>query len=200
MKFHGLVAAFFAAMICMSFSAHAVIISVVPNLSSVEQGNLVTVDITVSDLGDGIAPSVSIFDLDFSYDASVLGFSNAAFGNQLDLFGFGSLQLVDSSIAGTINLFELSFDFPSDLDTLQAPSFVLANLTFDALAVGTTNLSVTSNSFGDSLGDELLHNITNSSLEVTSPVPSPAPIWLVLTGVVGLVFARKKVAVVTPTL
>ncbi len=196
MKSHNVVAAFFVAILCLSFSAHAVIINVLPNVPSIEQGNPVTVDITVSDLGNGTAPSVGVFDLDFSYDAAILGFNSATFGNQLDLFGFGSLQLVDSSIAGTINLFELSFDFASDLDTLQAPSFVLASLMFDTLAVGTSNLSVASNSFGDSIGIELTPSIINASVDVTNnttvPISSPVSLWLIFLGISALSFMRRK--------
>ncbi len=196
MKLHNVVAVFFAAILCFSSSAHAIIISAVPNVASVEQGNSVIVDLTVSNLGNDTAPSVGIFDLDLSYDAAILDFNAVTFGNQLDLFGFGSLQLVDSSIAGTINLFELSFDFVSDLDTLQAPSFVLASLMFDTLTVGTTNLSVASNSFGDSLGIELAPSIINASLGVTNntvvPTSSPASIWLVFLGITALGFMRRK--------
>ncbi len=115
MKLYNLVTAFFAAMICASFSAHAAIISVVPNAASIEQGNPVSVDITVSDLGDRTAPSLGVFDLDLSFNDSILSFNSVSFGNQLNLLGFDSLQLDDSSGAGIVNLFELSFD----LDTLQ---------------------------------------------------------------------------------
>ncbi|MCB0273058.1 MAG: hypothetical protein KDD46_08590 [Bdellovibrionales bacterium] len=195
MKSYHFVAVFFAALLYLPVAAHAVIISVVPNVLSAEQGNPVNVDITVSDLGNGTAPSVGVFDIDFSYDASILGFNTATFGNQLDLFGFGSLQLVDSSVAGTINLFELSFDFSSDLDTLQSSSFVLASLAFDTLSAGSTNLNVALNALGDSVGNTLSPNIVNSQLIVTDmPLSSPATIWLFFLGMIALVSltARKQ--------
>ncbi len=197
MKLNNFVAVCFAVMVLTSFSAQAAIINVAPNVPTIDQGNAVTVDITVSGLGDGTAPSLGVFDLDLFFDNSILGFNSVTFGSQLDLFGFGSLQLDDSSIAGTVNLFELSFDLPGDLDTLQAPDFVLASLVFDTLAAGTTDLLVAVNSLGDSLGDPLSSSINNSSLEVTSvtvptPVPSPASSWLILLGVFSLFVTRKR--------
>lgn len=192
MKLYNLMAACFAALVFTSFSAQAVIINVEPNVPSIEQGNAVTVDITVSDLGDGTAPSLGVFDLDLSFDNSILGLNSVTFGNQLDLFGFGSLQFDDASVAGTVNLFELSFDLPGDLDTLQAPSFVLASLAFDTLAIGTTDLLVAVNALGDSLGDPLSFSVNNSSLEVTTSVPLPASSWLILLGVLSLFAARKR--------
>lgn len=192
MKSYNLMAAFLVAMVFTSFSVQAVIISVEPSISTIEQGNPVTVDITVLDLGDGTAPSLGVFDLDLSFDNSILGLNSVTFGNQLDLFGFGSLQFDDSSIPGTVNLFELSFDLPGDLDTLQAPSFVLASLAFDTLADGTTDLLVAVNAFGDSLGDPLSFSVNNSALEVTTSVPLPASSWLILLGVLSLFAARKR--------
>jgi hypothetical protein len=51
-------------------------------------------NIFISGLGDGTAPSLSTFDLDISFDPTILAFSTAVFGDpilgdQLDIWGLG---------------------------------------------------------------------------------------------------------------
>lgn len=159
-----------------------------PAMQTVDLGMPAEVDLVISDLENGSAPSVSTFDLDIFFDATILAFNNAVFGNQLDLFGLGSLSLATPG-SGTVNLFELSFDLPDDLDALQADSFTLATLTFHTLAAGASPLSLTVNVLGDALGDPLMADISQGSITVqrsTAVVPEPGTIVMLLTGCIGL--------------
>ena len=91
----------------------------------------------------------------------------------------------------------VSLDFPFDLDTLQAPEFILTSVVFDVnqvLGVGLFDLSINglSDSFGSSLDNP---NIIAAEVQV---VPVPAAIWLFGTGLIGLIgFAKRRVGVST---
>lgn len=167
----------------------AIFIGFDPVSQSVPVGDTAEVALVISGLGDGIAPSVGVFDLNIAFDQALLGFSSAVYGDQLDLFSLGSFQETTPG-SGSVNLFENSFDSPSDLDDLQADSFTLATLFFNTLAVGTSPLEITINALGDSMGDPLVADVSNGSI---SPVPEPATILLLASGMAGLgVFRRKK--------
>ena len=163
-------------------SAQAAVLSVEPPGQAVLPGATVQLALTVSGLGVGTAPSPGVFDLDLSYDAAVLQFDSVSFGDptlgdQLDLMGFGSMTAMDASVAGVLNLFELSLDSPGDLDFLQAEAFTLSVFTFTALAPGVSGLDLAIHSFGDSLGDPLRASVTGGNVTV---VPEPAASGLVL--------------------
>ena len=177
-------------------SANAAVITVQPTSNTVSVGNTLEVAIIVSDLGTASAPSIGVFDLNLTFDPAILSFVSSAFGNQLDLFSLGSDQLIDDSIAGVVNAFELSFDLATDLDTLQTPSFTLVTFTFQALTEGSTALIVAFNALGDSLGNPIqITGINNESINVAmignSEVPLPAAAWFMISGI-GIYVARSR--------
>jgi hypothetical protein len=187
----------------IALPVNAILISIEPSTQDIILGTqpTVDVDVTISGLGDGDTPSLSLYDLDISYDSAVLGFSSVVFGdpvlgNQLDLFGFGSVQdFVPGS--GVVNILEISEDFPLDLIDLQAPSFTLASLTFDILGAGVSPFAIDILDLGDELGELLLADVSDGSVTVSSdqaaPVPEPATILLMVSGLFGMgVFGRKK--------
>lgn len=183
-----------AFLLMQAIPAQAAVLSVVPSASTIAPGGAVAVDIVISDLGDGVAPSLGTFDLNLDFDPATLGFVSATFGNQLDILGLGSLQGVDDSVAGTVNVFELSFDSASDLNDLQAASFTLVTLTFTALAGGLSDLLITILSLGDADGAALDAGIVNASVTVndSAVIPLPGALPLLLSGLAALGFFSRR--------
>jgi hypothetical protein len=71
----------------------------------------------------------------------------------------------------------------------QAGSFVLASLTFDTLALGTSPLDISINALGDAWGNPLTADIQGGNVNV-APVPEPATIVLISIGLASLVGTR----------
>ena len=183
-------------------AASAITLEVVPSSSTVNKGGSVTADIKVSGLGDGAAPSLGAYDFDLTFNSSLFSFNSITFGdpvlgNQLDLdplgIGFGSLT-GDSLFGNVLNLFEISFDSTTELDTLQAPEFILASVVFDVnqmTGVGVFSLLV--NDLSDSFGGLLDSTTIAATVQV---VPVPAAVWLFGTGLIGLIgFGKRRVGV-----
>ncbi len=173
--------------------SHAILIEFVPDSQSVTLGSTADVELVVSGLDDFSADSLSVFDIDVSFDPALLDFTAVAFGDpvlgdRLDLFGLGSFTDVIPGV-GTVNLFELSFDLPGDLDTLQAGSFTLATLTFDTLALGTSALLVSINALGDSFGFPLFADVSAGSI---TSVPEPSALALFWVGLAALAFVSRR--------
>ncbi len=127
-------------LVCALFASvrqsSALTVSLQPGSTAVEIGNTVLVDLVIDGLGNLTSPSLGAFDLDVTYDPSVLSAASVTFGVQLDLGAFGSLQSFDLSLPGQIHLDELSLETASDLDAAQPDSFVLATLEFVAVGPG----------------------------------------------------------------
>lgn len=173
--------------------ADAITVSLDPAAQTVQLGATMTLDLVVSGLGAGTTPSIGTFDVDVSFDSSLLSFVSASFGTGLDVFGFGANPRSVTPGAGSLNLFELSLDLPADLDALQPDSFTLASLSFQALALGTSPSSITINALGDSLGDPLTATVSGANITVAQ-VPEPSLAYLLGTGLAILVLVRKRLA------
>lgn len=183
--------------------SHAITIGFDPISQTVPVGSPVTVDLFISGLGDGTAPSLGTFDLVISFDPMILNFSAVIFGPYLGdpLSGEAYTDFLDSG-TGVLNVFELSyldensasgpFYMPPYLEEMQRGSFSLASLTFDTLALGTSPLNLSIIALGDAWGGSLSAEIQNGSV---SAVPEPATILLIasgLMGVAGVNFLKRK--------
>ena len=185
-----------------SFSAQAVVLGIVPPSQAVSVGDPVSVDLGISGLGNYGPESLGAFDLDITYDPSILSFNNISFGLLLgDPLWDEAETGFDDSI-GTVNIFEWSyleaasssciFCMPPYLDDLQPSSFTLATLTFDTLAPGTTSLAISVNALGDARGDPLGDvALMSGSLTVTA-VPEPGALLILGSGLAGLALSRRR--------
>jgi len=159
-----------------------------------QTGNSVNVDIGISGLASGAAPSLSGYDVNLRFDSTYLSFAGVVFGdvalgNQLDLASLGSTTIYELAGIGLVNLFELSGDAAEDLNTLQADSFNLATVTFDVLNVGTSLLQLDLNALADADGNAL--SAVTLSAPVTT-VPLPSAFLLMAPALAGLMCAGKR--------
>jgi hypothetical protein len=178
-------------------TARAVSLEIVPASQTILIGTSTTVDLVIAGLGHGIPPALSTFDLNVRFDPAILRLPTTdANGdgvidsvdidptNQLDVLGLGgNIMMAGLTGAGTLHLFDLSFDLPGDLTTRQAGSFALATLTFESLAGGTSGLSLNINALGDAEGNPLTATVSGASVTAT---PEPGTWLLLASGSLGL--------------
>lgn len=198
-------------------STQALMIQMVPSSPTITVGATFNLNVVISDLGDQASPSLSTFDLDVTFDSAIVGINTTDNdgdfvidsvtldpSGQLDLFSSGfNFVFADVVGLGTLNLFELSFDSPGDLDSLQAGQFTLASMTFKANTVGVSTFQLAVNSLGNALGDSLepaqpLPTAAITVQDQTTPVPEPATSSLLLAGLLAWYGRRKRTAVGVP--
>lgn len=167
--------------------ADAATITLSPATLAPPSGSTFSLDVVVSGLGAGVAPSLGAFDLVVAYDPVQLTFSGATFGTLLGASGI--TDLVQS--AGSVNLAQVSLLLPAELDALQPASFTVATLQFVALSETPSVVSVSgallSDAFGRPIGIESLGSATVSP---TAAVPEPGAFLLYGAGL--LVVARSS--------
>lgn len=180
-----------AALLCCA-NVQGAVLSLSPLSQNINLGSIFTIDVGVSSLGSAIAPSVGVFDFDLGFDSNRLMFQSASFGSGLDVLGLGSIQSATQH-AGSVNLFELSLDSIDDLNSLQPGAFVLAKVTFLAVALGDASLTLTINALGDAAGDSLTVTLGDSAkVTVLGAVPEPATYALFALGIAGIVLTGQQ--------
>jgi hypothetical protein len=170
--------------------ALAVTIGFSPASQTVGPGDPVLVEVVVSDLGGEI---VSAYDLDVTYDASVLSATGVTFGLLLgDELLFEVLNASDVSVPGLVDFAQVSLLSDAELAALQSDPFTLATLEFDAIGVGTSPLVF--DAFNDITGrNALVLDVDPESGSVTViPEPHSALVFALGAFVVGTAVARKR--------
>lgn len=179
-------------------AASAAVVSFNPSSQTVNRGDPVSVDLVISELGADILTG---FDLDISFDDSILGFQSFTVGpgaTGLDPFGldFGFFSSGSEDSPGIVTVGDLSVETDATLQAFQPNNFVLGTLNFNALnQVGTSSLVITSALLSgefDALG---IPTVLQAKLNTgsVSVVPVPAAVWLFGSALLGLVgFSRRK--------
>lgn len=202
--FHGL-----ALMSVLALPAHASTIGVSVSTSAPSVGETFVVDISIFGLTSASGDSLSAFDFDIVYDDGQLkltdyGFDDPALGNQLDLAEVGKLAFVGEVLdlgGGLLDVYGLSGNSDTVLDTDQATAFRFLTLSFQALAptsstaiyidLNDPSLMVLDSGFGD-----LAYSFSSSGATVAvsdqrNNVPAPAPILLITAGMLLIGWFRR---------
>jgi hypothetical protein len=157
---------------------HAIFLSLVPSSIFVTTGDTVNVDVIVSGLGN--PPSIGTFDLNVGFNPVLLAPAAVAFGPFLgDSTLFEALTAFDFGTPGRVEFAEVSLLSPSELDALQASTFLLATLSFSAIGNGTSPFFFA--------GDQIVDDAFGNKL----PIPEPATALLLGLGLIALGMIRR---------
>lgn len=172
---------------------HAVGVTFVPASQDVNISDLAVVDLQVVGVGDHTSPSLGGFDVTVTFNPSILSFVGAIFGGFLGDIGLGEAVSIVTPPppSGVVNLFEVSLLTGAELAMLQSSSFVIASLTFQAIAGGSSSLSVSKVILSDENGGELVNpDLLGGVITVRGGgvvVPEPSTVVLVASCLLGLV-------------
>lgn len=163
-------------MLCMAAAREsgAASLSLSTSTPGPNPGDLVLVDVQVSGLGNAVAPSLTAFDLDVSFLPSVLSFVGVSFGPLIGFPGTSAL-VVSGASGGVVDLKETSLLPPTHPVLLFQPdSFLLATITFQALAGGPSALAFTQTLLSDENGAPIAVSGTSGVGILVTPEPGAA--------------------------
>jgi hypothetical protein len=181
-------------------SAHSAYIGLQPDSILASNGDSISFDLVISDLGDFSSLSLGAFDISIGFDESVLSFASYSLDDFLgDINLFEAIDASDGDNgSGEVNVAEVSLLDASVLDTFQPGEFRLATLNFDVtnLAAGAVSqLSVFAGAVLADANGALLLGTTQGSASVNGVVPVPVPGTLFLLAAAllgGLVLKRRQ--------
>lgn len=182
--------------------ARAIVISMDPLVSVVNEGDSFGVDIWVSGLERRQDEIVSAFDLDVLFRGSILGATGFTFSSELG--GPDDVITGFSSSFGYADIFAVSFVEDDLLAAGQGNRVLLGQLWFDALREGVTLLSFGDDpQFGrnivgrDALSLDPVLAIPSITV-VRASVPEPGTLALLGLGLLGLAICKRRLQPAPP--
>jgi Cohesin domain len=175
--------------------AHAALIGFQPASVTANTGDSISIDLVISNLGNG---SLGSFDISVGFDSSALSFDSYSLGDFLGSVAL--LEAIDASVGGSsgaVNVAEVSLLSALDLDTLQPGSFVLATLNFNVINLAggaVTQLSVLSGPvLGNAFGAPIA--VTGLGSASIASVPIPGTLVLLLASLLGWLTLNRRLSV-----
>jgi hypothetical protein len=175
--------------------AHSALIGIQPGTTSANTGDLISLDLVISDLGNFGPDSLGAFDISVGFDASALSFTGYSLGGFLGNVGLS--EAIDASagdVGGAVNVAEVSLLSAIGLDTLQPGAFTLATLNFTVINLAggaSTLLSVLPGAvLADASGFAL--SATASGPASIQSVPVPGTLLLLITCLFGWLIQANR--------
>lgn len=169
--------------------AHSALIGIQPGTTSANTGDLISLDLVISGLGNFGPDSLGAFDISIGFDAAALSFTGYSLGGFLGNVGLS--EAIDASagdVGGAVNVAEVSLLSAIGLDTLQPSAFTLATLNFTVINLdggAVTQLSVLPfPALADASGFAL--SAAASGPATIQGVPVPGTLLLLITGLIGI--------------
>lgn len=171
------------ALVASAGSARAVSITL-ETPAIVQLGASFSIQVGVSGLGAGVAPTLRSFDLALSWDDDRLGFESAALDPTLDPPGSSALRSTGSSEAGAAEAVWNSFAPAEELTLFQGDAFGLAGFGLRAQQLGDASVCVAQAELGGlggvAIGAEL------PECQTIRVVPEVGTALLLAAGLFGL--------------
>jgi len=167
--------------------ANALTVTLAPATQSVVQNQTAQLDIVV---GDVLPAGLGGYSITLAFDPSILDFASAVSHLPGVTFGLSA----EVSAPGRLELSDLSFEEPEDLVNLESASFTLATVSYKAIGLGTSPISVTALDLVDAAGNTLTASLPAGAAITVSAVPEPATLLSLLGGlaVVGAAVRRRN--------
>ena len=174
----------------------AILLSISPQSQTDPIGSAVQVQVAVSGLGHNAAPSLGAYDFNIAFNPAVLSFSSLTFGDsikgdQLDLSHIGSISGFSIPATGQVEVFEISLDAATLLDSSQADSFILTTLQFTTVTAGSSSLLPSANSVSDSQGSSL-NTVLQPARIIVTATPEPSTFALFSLALGCLIWRRAR--------
>jgi hypothetical protein len=186
--------------------AFCLIFSIDPATQSIQTGDEAMFELNISQLGNGGPPSLGAFEVTVNYDPNLLAFlpSSLVFSNFLgapdtdwrpfwtDTF---ESDIYVETIAGQVWLSETSWLTPIELQNKQPSDFTLVSFAFTGLGIG-DDVSLIFDPVvlvDETLDANVLARLNLTvNVNIVEPIPEPATLILVASGLGGMALFRRK--------